>query len=64
MYTAGRYFVYIGHSFIVFPGNLVTIQMSNNDTADAPPISARTGGGGGNSQGGQPVNISLSFQVR
>lgn len=64
-YTAGRYFVWLRHSFIVFPGNQVTMQLSSNSSADAPPVAARTGRDHSQKDsGGQPVNISLSFQYQ
>ena len=30
VYGAGRYFVWLGHSFVVVPGNAVTMLLSNN----------------------------------
>lgn len=64
VYTGGRYFVYLRHSFITFPSTLTNVEFSNSSTATAPPIMARTGKPPGLDAvaGGQTVYISLSTQ--
>jgi len=52
--------------FVRFPAGEVTIEFSNNRTAQQPPVQTRTGKGKGGSDksAGQNVNISMSFQFK
>ena len=75
-YTAGLYFLPFRHSFITFPSTLITVEFSDRQAdadmaglrrhmPDAPPIDTRTGKDEGDpDSGGQPITVSLSFQVR
>jgi len=52
-YTSGLYFLGVGHSFIVFPKTLQTIDF----TTDTTPLSALT-------SDGLPVTLEISFQYQ
>jgi len=76
VFTPGLYFLPLRQTFILFPSTLVTIEFSergiNSTTSDlgfarpdGPPIETRTGKDAGDpDSGGQPVTLSLSFQIR
>jgi len=66
VYTSGRYFVGPSQRFIHFPAQLVTLSFGNKTNDEQPLIRARTGADVSEetSSGGQPVELSLSFQYR
>jgi len=63
VYTGGRYCIWIPHAFITFPRHLVNLEFSTY--GDRAPIPARTGPETGDEEsGGQPVELSVSFQYK
>jgi hypothetical protein len=72
VYEGGRHFIWLAHHFLVFPKNRVTIEFSDSHGEgffQRPPLSLRTGsnhdddGSAGDTEsGGQPLDISVSFQ--
>jgi regulator of protease activity HflC (stomatin/prohibitin superfamily) len=54
-YTNGRYLLGIGHSFLVFPRAVQTMEFSFDRSADGPPLYSRT-------EDGLEVIIEISFQ--
>jgi len=64
VHTSGRYFIWLRHSFLVFPRNLVNLEFSSNG-GDRMPIPARTGPDPDDKEsGGQPIDLSVSFQYQ
>ncbi len=51
----GLYFLGIGHSFIKFPKNVITLEFSNDRLSNKKPISSRT-------SDGLEVVLEISFQ--
>lgn len=64
VYEGGRYFVWLRHSFLRFPRHLVTLSYGDRELDDLPPIRARTGPGESDDPGGQPIELSISFQYQ
>jgi len=65
VYSNGRYFVGPNKEFIRFPSNRITLSYGNRSRDDQAPIPARTGAAStGESSGGQPVSLSVSFQYK
>jgi len=73
VYEGGRHFIWLAHHFLVFPKNRVTIEFSDQRQDRAgffqrPPLSLRTGANqedgsaGDDESGGQPLDLSISFQ--
>jgi len=75
VYEGGRHFIWLAHHFLVFPKNRVTIEFSDSNQGNQggsfqrPPLSLRTGSNhdddgsaGDEESGGQPLDISVSFQ--
>lgn len=63
VYTSGRYFIWLRHSFLNFPRNLVNLEFSSR--GDRIPIPARTGPDPDDREsGGQPISLSVSFQYQ
>lgn len=73
VYEGGRHFIWLAHHFLVFPKNRMTIEFSDDSNSGGifqrPPLSLRTGsnhdddGSAGDTEsGGQPLDISVSFQ--
>ncbi|KRX03172.1 hypothetical protein PPERSA_10545 [Pseudocohnilembus persalinus] len=56
-YTAGFYYIGIGHSFIKYPKSVITIDFSSDYGADYPGIKSRT-------SDGLEVDIEVSFQYQ
>lgn len=56
-YTAGRYFIGIGHKFITFPTNCVTLDFANDMEAKNAPLVTRT-------KDGLPVTIEIALQYK
>eukprot|EP01052_Picozoa_sp_SAG31_P048064 SAG31_NODE_9886_length_1215_cov_2.216846_1_plen_238_part_01 len=54
-YHSGRYFLGLGHSFITFPTQAVTIDFSNAPGAKQRPLATRT-------SDGLPVTLEISMQ--
>ena len=54
-YTGGRYFLGLGHSFIVFPTQAVTIDFTNAPGAKQRPLATRT-------SDGLPITLEISMQ--
>merc|ERR1712137_166684 len=63
-HESGRYFIWLRHSFLTFPRNLVNLEFSERG-GDRLPIPARTGPDPDDKEsGGQPIEISVSFQYQ
>jgi len=45
IYKPGFHFLGFGHSFIIYPTSMQSVEFSNERTADRPPISSRTDDG-------------------
>lgn len=56
-YTAGIYFLGIGHSFIKFPKTVQTLEFSKERTASSGPLQSRT-------SDGLEVILEISFQYK
>ena len=73
VYEGGRHFIWLAHHFLVFPRNRMTIEFSDSRTSGffrRRPLALRTGsnhdddGSAGDTEsGGQPLEVSVSFQV-
>ena len=57
VYTAGRFLIGIGHTFVTFPTNAVTIDFTNDPGAKNKPLQTRT-------QDGLPVTIEIALQYK
>lgn len=57
VYEGGRYFIGLGHTFITFPTNCVTIDFSNDPMAKNAPLVTRT-------KDGLPVTIEIALQYK
>lgn len=66
VYTNGRHLVGPTQGFIKFPAERLTLSYGSNPGDDQVVIPARTGADGDStsSSGGQPVQLSVSFQYR
>ena len=73
VYEGGRHFIWLAHHFLVFPKNRVTIEFSDAKETSGffqrPSLSLRTGSNhdddgsaGDEESGGQPLDLSVSFQ--
>jgi len=56
-YTAGIFFLGIGHSFITFPKTVQTLEFSKERTANSAPLQSRT-------SDGLEVILEISFQYK
>jgi len=56
-YTAGIFFLGIGHSFIKFPKTVQTLEFSKEKTANSAPLQSRT-------SDGLEVILEISFQYK
>jgi len=57
VWTPGRYYVGLVTTFITYPTTLQTVVFTNDDSADASPLSAST-------SDGNPITLEVSFQFR
>lgn len=57
VYRAGRYFIGLGHTFITFPTNCVTLDFANEPMAKQAPLVTRT-------KDGLPVTIEIALQYK
>jgi regulator of protease activity HflC (stomatin/prohibitin superfamily) len=57
VYTGGRYFIGLGHTFIAFPTNCVTIDFATDPMAKNAPLATRT-------KDGLPVTIEIALQYK
>jgi len=57
VYRGGRYFIGLGHTFITFPTNCVTIDFTNDPMAKNAPLATRT-------KDGLPVTIEIALQYK
>jgi len=57
VYTGGRYFIGLGHTFITFPTNCVTLDFANEPMAKNQPLATRT-------KDGLPVTIEIALQYK
>ena len=56
-YSAGRYFLGLGHHFVRFPATVKTIQFASTPDSDAGMLKSRT-------LDGLEVELEVSFQSR
>ena len=57
VHTGGRYFIGLGHTFVTFPTNCVTLDFANEPGAKNAPLATRT-------KDGLPVTIEIALQYK